>query len=269
LCKGVGKCGADHLVLATKAGTLGLLELSDVNCAPSPPKEVAFRYAGPPGILGGANFGGTVSGTTFVGIQLNNSTLGEDNLPYVKKNFPPRLDWYPVTDDCYKTITAFKNKQSFLVGYDVRSGEVLWEKAVIPCEEGPEFTSTIANLASNKDLVFVHAGDGKLHVKCVSNGEEVHVIDTEGAGNSHVLLLGNEVYLASGRENYDVGSNANYKATKYLRAWHLCSKSKSCNPCKPVKCCAKKSNCNNKCKPTSCCTVKLNKCCKTNYIKRQ
>jgi hypothetical protein len=180
----------------------------DVKFGPSVLNEVKFEFIGPPGLLGGSNYGSCLVDDRIFVLNVNEDTLGNSNLNLqagyenLGTFFPKPVDWYPLTQNDWTTIVPFTNTKSFITGYDFVQNTVDWEVSVLPASDDstsyPHYT-TQCNISCNKDLVFVHGANGRLYVKRTQNGVNVTSLDLLVAGNANAILLKDNIYICSGR----------------------------------------------------------------------
>lgn len=214
--------GNDLLVGCNKFGNVYTLLLSDVNVNKSAYKILHTARLGNGGLLGGSNFGSTSDGKLLFTDQRNSVNLNEDNPPLPSpQQFPPNLDWYPLSQNNPDTIMPFKSYNSYISAYDFRSGVVSWEALMIPTYPQSN-TPSDSTLSCVSGVVFAHCGDSILRGYDSNNGSIIFEAKLDVAGTARPVINKDEIYIASGRAGYNaVRFNSKYGPTRYLYSFKL------------------------------------------------
>jgi hypothetical protein len=214
--------GDKYLVGPGKSGLVTVVKLTS---DPFDLNVVDFKPLSYPGILGGCNYGAAVSGDKLLTVQANDVNSGIFNDPNLKNMFPPPITWYKTGQNDPKTIEGLEPDRSYLSRYDVGTGEVVYEEALL--KESPPLAS-VTNISCSRDVVFVQPNSKKLQARSIKDGKILKEFLRDAAGNSSALVMKNELYMASGRNNFFAQpGGTNYTPEQYLYAYKLADDSDS------------------------------------------
>ena len=201
-------------------------------------------------INGASNYGSTVSGCSAYSLNSQAYDPSHISAPAPSpQNFPPQMRWY-VSQDKF-----FDIRQSSVFRFRLSDMAITWTVPVLPNDTAP-YAMTLAQISSSDHLLYIPASNGEVHIKRLSDGEDVKVINVQHGGQSSPIALDNELYIVSGRGglsgSFNLGAT-NYSATPYLYKYSL--KHKKCkDKCDDKKCKDKcdDKKCKDKCDDKKC-----------------
>lgn len=231
----LGEGGEDLLGLATKGGSGFTLRLNNVRTGSSV-TELHSVMLNNPGILGASNFGSCADSDTLYTVQANSMEQSNTNLPFqISTNwrsvnpqvqqFPPKLAWYPVTENNPSTIVPFELYQSYVSAYEVESGTVRFEVAATPQNKTAPWVTSSGNPCCTNDMIFVPDGSGRIQIFDSEDGEFIRALDIETGGITCPIIAKDKLYVLSGRGTFStLYPNSNYIGAKNMYVYELSNK---------------------------------------------
>lgn len=196
------------------------------------PTEIHRQFFGNTYSLGASNYGSTISGNSLYSLNSQAYDPVQVNAPLPSpQNFPPELRWY------VSPYKFYDIRQSSVFKFKLSQMKIVWTVPVLPNDTAP-YAMTLTQISSSGNLLYVAASNGEIHIKRLTDGKDVKILNVEHGGQSSPIVLDNELYAACGRSglaNYNLGQ-ANYSATPYLYKFTVKYLENGKGKCKKNKC---------------------------------